>query len=360
MKSRSQAPSMLSPVADTLLGGGLSIIFACGVLAAYWLSDGGFHLEIGIGTTIVLAALIDWPHFTVSYLLLYSSKDRVKRYPGASWVVPGVLLACSLFAWVTTPQLAVTVPGLGAVGMVAAMQLVAFVYLAWHYTGQAFGTTIAFFHVAGISLTAAERTQIGAGCRALLAFHVVFTIKYTFDTQASPTPEVVNSILGIALVVASAVSVIAAVVGLRTFWRLRMRVGKDFPTRAIVPWVALYAWYIVWGVSAEPATILAVQLFHALQYACFPARVGINSLSEAGIHGAWPLWARISSIFVGLVVAGFVLFEVPAMVLSTSSTVPTLVAVSVNIHHYYIDSVIWKLRDPTIRRWVFGHIAAPA
>ena len=108
-------------------------------LAAYWLSDGGFHLEIGIGTTIVLAALIDWPHFTVSYLLLYSSKDRVKRYPGASWVVPGVLLACALFAWVTTPQLAVTVPGLGAVGMVAAMQLVAFVYLAWHYTGQAFG-----------------------------------------------------------------------------------------------------------------------------------------------------------------------------------------------------------------------------
>ena len=30
-----------------------------------------------------------------------------------------------------------------------------------------------------------------------------------------------------------------------------------------------------------------------------------------------------------------------------------------NIHHYFTDGVVWKLRDPAVREDLFGHLSAP-
>jgi hypothetical protein len=31
-----------------------------------------------------------------------------------------------------------------------------------------------------------------------------------------------------------------------------------------------------------------------------------------------------------------------------------------NIHHYFTDGVVWKLRNPAVREDLFGHLALPA
>jgi hypothetical protein len=31
----------------------------------------------------------------------------------------------------------------------------------------------------------------------------------------------------------------------------------------------------------------------------------------------------------------------------------------INIHHYFTDGVIWKLRNPEVRRELFAHVPAP-
>jgi hypothetical protein len=30
-----------------------------------------------------------------------------------------------------------------------------------------------------------------------------------------------------------------------------------------------------------------------------------------------------------------------------------------NIHHYFTDGVMWKLRNPAVRQDLFGHLASP-
>jgi len=28
----------------------------------------------------------------------------------------------------------------------------------------------------------------------------------------------------------------------------------------------------------------------------------------------------------------------------------------INLHHYFIDAVIWKIREPEVRKSLFGHL----
>ena len=47
-------------------------------------------------------------------------------------------------------------------------------YLAWHYTGQAWGMVSSFSFLAGIKINDTEKVLIRSGLRILLAWHVVW------------------------------------------------------------------------------------------------------------------------------------------------------------------------------------------
>jgi hypothetical protein len=55
-----------------------------------------------------------------------------------------------------------------------------------------------------------------------------------------------------------------------------------------------------------------------------------------------------------------VIFDSAAFLQSLSAAaVPlgTAIIVIVNLHHYFIDAVIWKIREPKVRHALFGHLA---
>jgi hypothetical protein len=39
---------------------------------------------------------------------------------------------------------------------------------------------------------------------------------------------------------------------------------------------------------------------------------------------------------------------------------PVLILSFINIHHYFTDGVMWKLRNPAVRRDLFAHLGEPA
>ena len=60
-----------------------------------------------------------------------------------------------------------------------------------------------------------------------------------------------------------------------------------------------------------------------------------------------------------LVVVGFAVFELPAVSLvRTGGNLNFLgvIAAFVNIHHYFIDGAIWKIRNPQVRKDLFAHL----
>jgi hypothetical protein len=39
---------------------------------------------------------------------------------------------------------------------------------------------------------------------------------------------------------------------------------------------------------------------------------------------------------------------------------PILLLAFINIHHYFTDGVLWKLRNPEVQRQLFAHVPAVA
>jgi hypothetical protein len=46
---------------------------------------------------------------------------------------------------------------------------------------------------------------------------------------------------------------------------------------------------------------------------------------------------------------------------SISAIIPlgAMVAIGINVHHYFTDGVLWKIRNPEVREALFGHLQLP-
>jgi len=64
-----------------------------------------------------------------------------------------------------------------------------------------------------------------------------------------------------------------------------------------------------------------------------------------------------------MIATGFMVFDLPPVLQIMQFfnlepyKVARLVAVVVNIHHYFTDGAIWKIRNPDVRRDLFSHLA---
>jgi hypothetical protein len=104
--------------------------------------------------------------------------------------------------------------------------------------------------------------------------------------------------------------------------------------------------------------MMAVPFFHSLQYLPFVYRVERPSVKK----GYW-FYPNATFRVLILCLIGFAAFEFIPNVLdeklnTAGHQVPLffLIAfvVSLNIHHFFIDSVVWKFNDPKIRETLFG------
>lgn len=344
------ARSIITPAVDFLCCGGLSIIGITAYLAYRLTIGAGPAAPFDLGEITVVAALVNWPHFMASYSLLYSSRLQITHHKWASLVVPGVLIGLIVVALATPTgrqpgQLFVN----ETIGL--ALMLIAHFYLAWHYTGQAWGMVAAFAYVDGIRMDETERRMIRSGLRLLLVWHLVwasqeigeyYAINIAFDT--------LFQVLGVAGFVTFAI-------GLLGFRRIRERTGAAPSWRMMTPWFAIWLWYAL--IYIEPAAFFWVQIAHALQYLIFPIRVELNRRRTD--RGRTALAVRAIAYYGVLVAIGLGVFYLPQSLIPhghPNNNLAALIAAAVNIHHYFVDGVIWKIRNPQVQRDLFAHFAA--
>ena len=165
--------------------------------------------------------------------------------------------------------------------------------------------------------------------------------------------------------VATALALASGVVG---FALLKARTGHWPPVRALIPWAAIFVWYAAlarWGIPA----LFWVQMAHALQYLVFPVRVEANRTlrGEYGgpSHLAFHMTLYLVILFAASIVAA-VLLPLGAMAVVTDwlgsrpgQVVGFAFLAFLNIHHYFTDGVVWKLRNPAVREDLFGHVPRP-
>jgi hypothetical protein len=343
--------AITTPFLDGALTGGLSLV-GMGAVFIYAFAFGG-EVQFNEAEWLTLALLVNSPHFMASYRLLYTSKERVLAHRWSTLYVPALLLG--VLVWCATtdqPQ-----------PLIANLILVNSVYLAWHYTGQAWGMISSFSRLSGIQFTTMERRCIHFGPRALLALHVLFALSGRFPPRQWIDPASYVAAFTLVFQGVCVVVVLSMFVGAWGFIRAYKRCD-DLPTRAILPWASLYAWYAFW--YFVPGGFMWVQLSHALQYLAFPLRVEVNRYTTQAPRTSRQKWLFTTGIYLALVILGaFILHGAPLAAhafgegwYSTPSARVIFMAVTlcVSIHHYFVDGSIWKLSDDRVRRELFCHL----
>ncbi|MBI4521342.1 MAG: hypothetical protein HY701_10920 [Gemmatimonadetes bacterium] len=297
-----------------------------------------------------LAVLINVPHFMASYRMVYRSRETILKHKWASMYVPGFLAVYSAYAiWVAQYNEV----------WIALLAVISGAYLAWHYTGQAWGMMATYAHLAGTAFDRTEMHLIRGGLRILLAWHVTW-----FFYWGSETPLLRGLFTPVYSVLTQA-TFLAIGLGVWGFVRHARRAGRLPPIRTLVPWAAIFIWYA--AMATHPAAQFWVQIAHALQYLGFPLRVEINRAARR--PGTSPRRLRVHVIVFGLALVGlsFLFLEfVPPLTggavegfLGSRAGAAAMMVPNffLNIHHYFTDGAVWKLRNPEVRADLFGHLS---
>lgn len=319
------------------------------VLGLAWTMVWGADLSTDLKSFAVIAilqALINWPHFMVSYKVLYIDHRDLKKHSMAMLYVPLVLFLAWFIAvyWVVVGEVVTANNYAYLIWVIAAF------YLAWHYVGQTWGLVSLGILQSGVSIHVSE-LKIFRGClKVMIGWHVVWAVQ-----QLGHVPILTELKSSAAMGVANGLALASWLVCLAVFGRIYKRLGQ-LPEKVWAPLMLLYLWYLtLWS---QPVFALFIQLSHALQYLIFPAKIQVAMHFEkaqsdrAPVSGMSGPWGKLAFTYLSCVVFGCLVFLAPVLWGKDHQSMMILAGLLgslVNIHHYFTDGAIWKLRDSRVR-----------
>ncbi len=350
---------------ELLAVGGLTLV----LLPLSWLLRTAVGLEaaeLAVGFTMFHAAhFLNDPHFAVTYVLFYENARARALGEGLApaqrtrWLVAGIVVPLVLVVWAALALVTRSAQTLG--WMVQLM----FLLVGWHYAKQGFGVLTVLSLRRGVRFLDRERQVILAHCYAAWAFAWVSPASAAGEFEekgvvywAPSHPHWLELVTGSAL----AVSTIAVVLVLAAKWR---REG-GLPFTPLVGFVVtIWLWTIF--TSLDPLVRYVIPALHGVQYGYFVWLMKRNQARAAEGPPTFgpPASTRITWLAVTGVVLGYLLFRGGPWALDTSiaaswATEPTREAlgatpffaaifVVVNLHHYFMDHVIWRRESPETR-----------
>ncbi len=363
-----QKPLSGKSIGEFLITGGATLLLI--PLALYYRKAVGLEeSEYIVSFTAFYAAyVINDPHFAVSYLLFYKNiKGRALggEFSGAQrirYLISGFLVPALLVLWITVALVQQSSQILG--GMVQLM----FFLVGWHYVKQGFGVLTVLSARKGVRFLPYERLVFLAHCFSGWAY--AWTSPREMGGTYQESGVVYTALkhppgLEQITLVAFAASSIALVVLVGA----RIRRGDPLPPLAASSGFLMSIW--LWTVYSgfDPLIAYVIPGLHSLQYWYFVYLLKKNE-GQSPEHAASPfsLPTRLGLFFATAVALAwmgftgvpwfldenFVATTAKMGVLSADvSTVglgatPYVAAFAtfINIHHYFMDHVIWRRENP--------------
>ena len=373
-----------------LLGGGSFLVLAA--MAAFFPRDEASRVALA-GAMLFLAHFVNHPHFAHSYQIFYCGFARkafgpdsplAARYRFAGILVPALLAA--FFAAALAE---------GSVALLGLAANVMFFTVGWHYAKQGYGI---------LMLDAARKgLRFAPDARRLLLWntHLAWITYWLFANDMLKARELwgityyfidLPDPLLFAAAALVAVSTLAVGRDLHALWRAE----RVLPVNGLLAYVAaVYIWLAAGRL--DPVLLFVVPFFHSLQYLAVVWRYQLNveagekaplppgegfgvrekgaETASTGAFAAWRAWLRSAPaglarfILVGgaLGFAGFWLAPVTIDALSGydqavfGATLFLFIGWTfINIHHYFMDNVIWRRENPETLRHLFTPFGRPA
>jgi hypothetical protein len=358
--------ALRSRLAEFLLLGGVTLV----LFPLAWLFQRSAGLDPSLDAVdfwaFHAAFVINNPHFAVTYLLFY--KDAKNRALGgvftapqrARYIVAALLVPLALVAWASGAIASGSARSMGLM-----IQLMFFL-VGWHYVKQGFGVLTVFSARRGFHYRPLERKVILAHCFAGWA--------YAWASPADPGREllekgVIYTSIAHPPGLERAAQVIFFISALALLWVLGKRWLSERRLPPLSPLIGFLITIWLWTVysSLDPLMMYVIPALHSIQYLYVVWLLKRNEAREA--EGP-PLFGKPTGLRLGILAAsaiglGWVLFRgVPelldgALVMTSApgeaqadlGATPYFAAiyVFVNIHHYFMDYVIWRRENPDTR-----------
>lgn len=362
-------------VVEFLVVGGATLLLFPLVWLLRWATDlDTSELVVGF-VTFHAAVVINDPHFSVTYLLFYRNArarllgEKLNGGDGADstafdnrqrlrYALAGVVVPFALASWAIGAIVSRSAASLGLM-----MQLMFFL-VGWHYVKQGFGVLSVLSARQGLYLSKRERRWILAHCfcawfyaraspadpgKEYMEHGVVFT--------SLPHPPGLEALT----LAAFWLSTLGLGWALTSVWRRNQRMP---PLAALIGFLVTVWLWVVYS-SIDPLMVYLIPALHSVQYLYF---VWLLRRNEAKAEEGPPLFQRPAAVRIGILAVSAIglgwllLHGAPAFFDSTLAitdaesaddlgVTPYLAAfvTFVNLHHYFMDSVLWRRDNPETR-----------
>lgn len=370
-------PYLVSPVADSLLAGGAALILL-GVMWWFYPKTRGIAREQVAAVAAVFAALsyvVNYPHFMASYALLYTDlKERMAaygtgqlmwwRFAVAAYIAPVLLVLFFLYVILTQKH-----------QLIGLAVQVMFFFVGWHYVKQAYGVFVVLSGMKGIFY---NRWQVLA-----LKLHVYSLWLYTWYISGavvlegmSPRPMNFHTIqyTGLSLFKSQAIIdglfwpvVVLGVAGWAAVIWNWVETKKRPSVSGLLGYTSMYT--LLAFVGIHPLFAYATPALHSAQYLLFvyaykrgefqTVGEGQHFFGDGKAHR--PNWYRMLSYFLLMCAIGALAFDVLPLYFEAQSrywNFPLMATpifhVFINVHHYFIDTAIWRRENRNLGRFLFA------
>jgi hypothetical protein len=328
-----------APVDFALIGGAsLLLYFLC-------LYDKSFASSARLATlSLALVWVCNYPHFASTNYRLYRTRSNVRQYPMTATLVPALLVTV-VVACFASPH--------------AVAPLFVKLYLIWspyHFSAQTLGITLIYARRSGFEIRPWERKAIAGFI--FLTFAQASAYAELSGVKPQPFYAVSYPVLGLhewlPHLLRDAMWACLIVFGAMMLWRA-------LHARQIIPWIVLLpaaaqaVWFVPRGSLYLVSFAFMVPFFHSLQYLLIAWSVQMKeSQDESGARPSWRFVGLESLRWVAICgIGGVILFwALPHIGGHFGEPLGFSIAVifaAVQVHHFFVDGVIWKLKNPRVQ-----------
>lgn len=366
---------------DFLMLGGLALM----VWFPLYFMQNNFSLakSLGLalpGISIALGYWVNYPHFMASYKLAYTQGGG---FVTQNWfqliLVPIALLlfiAISFVFWDASIKDSALVLFFNSIFETLGLNtrfglypnlsseflgnMVLFMYftVGWHYSKQTFGCMMVYAKLDGYRLTNLHRNLIRYGLLSTWWLTWLYSNcsegTYPFYDLTIYRLNLPYIWFQIAYVIVGGMFAVILLLFAYNYGKHNQLPSWNF----LIPMIALLIWHV--PLFENPEYFVIIAMFHSLQYFPFVAKVEV---SRYKLNQHKKSMQRLMLFFALMVVFGYLMFSyVPisldkmvgtANELSVSFFIITFI-LFINIHHYFIDNVLWRFKNKEVRELLFS------
>jgi hypothetical protein len=341
---------------DLLLGAGLAYLVSVPLLLLWGGASTAGDWPLAVAWFI--AILINGPHYGATLLRVYERREERRRYAAfAVWTT--LLLALAFVAALRHPLLG------------SLLVTVYFTWSPWHFAGQNYGVALMFLRRARVDVDPRTAKLLQASfvlsfALTVVALNALGSTSLQAPTRSGYAEELVLLRLGIpaaitrALLLGFGAAYLGSLIAAARRLRRVATPGQLLPVACLVLCQAL--WFAVpsildatggWSSRSLAFAAIWISAAHSLQYLWVTFHFAAQSDAAT----------RLPSYLLRTTLAGNAAIVIPGIAfapgllgsgLHWDAGLATLVFAVVNLHHFVLDGVVWKLRDGRVARLLLG------